>query len=62
MTPGKDVPEIEYKSFWDKVYKLEHRIPSIEGKAMEGHTLDLECDCVPTFFSHLKKVIHHVVH
>lgn len=63
MTPGKNIPEIKWKTFRDD-NGVAHVGPSIDNELMTPHHLDLRCACVPTrdYTRNSLIIVHHVIH
>lgn len=61
--PGKGIPEIEYKVFLNAEH-VAHVAPSLEGKLMAGHQLDLKCGCglVVDRTRYAVIIIHQIIH
>jgi hypothetical protein len=63
VTPGKDIPAIEWKTFLDADH-VAHVGPALEGRMMSGHKLTLACACAPKVdrTRYALIVVHNVIH
>jgi hypothetical protein len=58
--PGKDIPEITYKTFYNE--SEIHIAPTLDGVLMPGHQIEKTCNCWPLVLRNGGIIAHRIIH